>query len=76
MYLFAQLHGLQGILVSWPGIKPVPLGVEAPTPNHWTARGVPILTAFKCTLQWHQGQPCCCANITILNLQNFFISSN
>ena len=22
MYLFAQLHGLQGILVSWPGIKP------------------------------------------------------
>lgn len=42
MYLFAELHSLQGILVSWPGLKPVPLAVEAPTPNHWTARGVPF----------------------------------
>ena len=27
-----------GILVPQPGIKPVPLAVEAPSLNHWTSR--------------------------------------
>ena len=30
-----------GILVSWPGIKPAPLALEAQTLNHWTTKGVP-----------------------------------
>ena len=28
------------ILVPWPGIEPRPPAVEAPSPNHWTAREV------------------------------------
>ena len=31
-----------GILVPWPGIKPLPLTVEAQSLNHWTAREVPL----------------------------------
>ena len=30
-----------GILVPQPGIEPVPPAMEAPRPNHWTAREVP-----------------------------------
>ena len=33
----------RGILVPWPGIKPVPQAVQAQSPNHWTSRGVPKL---------------------------------
>ena len=29
------------ILVPQPGIEPIPLAVEAQSPNHWTAREVP-----------------------------------
>ena len=32
-----------GILVPWPGIKPVPTVVEALNPNHWPTREFPIL---------------------------------
>ena len=31
-----------GILVPWPGIKPVPPAVEAQSLNHWIAREVPL----------------------------------
>ena len=34
------------ILVPRPGIEPVPHAVEARSPNHWTAREVPIYTFF------------------------------
>ena len=30
-----------GILVPWPGIKPVSLTVETRSPNHWTIREIP-----------------------------------
>ena len=30
-----------GILVPWPGIKPLPPVAEAPIPNHWTTREFP-----------------------------------
>ena len=29
-----------GILVSWPGIEPLPTEVEAQSLNHWTAREI------------------------------------
>ena len=32
-----------GILVSLPGMEPVPPAVEVQSPNQWTAREVPIL---------------------------------
>ena len=35
-----------GILVPQPGIEPVPRAVEAPSPNHWTAREVPKTQCF------------------------------
>ena len=34
------------ILVPRPGIEPVPPAVEARSPNHWTAREVPLLFRF------------------------------
>ena len=34
-------HTACGILVPWPGIKPVPPAVEAQSANHWTAKGSP-----------------------------------
>ena len=36
-----------GILVPWPGIKPVPPAVEVWSPNHWTAREVPRFLFLK-----------------------------
>ena len=27
-----------GTLVPWLGIEPLPLAVDVPSPNHWTAR--------------------------------------
>ena len=34
------------ILVPRPGIEPMPPAVEAQSPNHWTAREVPVLRYF------------------------------
>ena len=36
-----------GILVSWPGIKPLPPAVEARNLNHWTAREFPRLLKHR-----------------------------
>ena len=36
-----------GILVPQPGIEPVPPAVESWSPNHWTARELPILFKGK-----------------------------
>ena len=30
------------ILVPQPGIEPMPPAVEAQSPNHWTAHGIPL----------------------------------
>ena len=35
-----------GILVSRPGIEPVPPAVEAWSPNHWTTKEFPLLDIF------------------------------
>ena len=37
-----------GILVPQPGIKPVPLAMEAQSLNHWTTREVPEIKILKC----------------------------
>ena len=39
------------IFIPPPGFEPVPPTVEAWSPNHWTAREVPIITIFKETWQ-------------------------
>ena len=41
-FLFWPYHTACGILVPQPGIEPAPPAVEAQSPNHWTAREVPI----------------------------------
>ena len=38
---FWPCHTTYGILVPWPGIKPLPPAVEAWSLNHWTTREVP-----------------------------------
>ena len=35
-----------GILFPWVGIEPMPLAVEAQSPNHWTTREFPWLCSF------------------------------
>ena len=48
-YLFFWLpHEACGILVSWPGIKPVPPALEAQSLNHWTIRDISIFSFFTC----------------------------
>ena len=37
---FSSHYVACGILVPWPGIKPVPPAVEAQSPNHWITREV------------------------------------
>ena len=41
-FLFWPQQEACRILAPQPGIKPVPPAVEAQSPNHWTAREVPI----------------------------------
>ena len=36
-----------GILVPRPGIEPMAPAVEVRSPNHWTAREVPVLVHFQ-----------------------------
>ena len=42
-FLFFLATPYVGILVPWPGIKPVPSLVKALSPNHWTAREVLLI---------------------------------
>ena len=39
--LFSPHRSACGILVPWPGIKPLPPAVEGQSPDHWTAREFP-----------------------------------
>ena len=41
-----------GILVSWPGIEPVPRTLEAQSLNHWTTRKSPHLDFLYTSLTW------------------------
>ena len=43
VFFFRPCHTACGILIPQPGIEPVPLPVEARSPNHWTARECPKL---------------------------------
>ena len=38
-----------GILVPQSGIEPMPLAMEAQSPNHWTARELPVVCLPKCS---------------------------
>ena len=42
-YFLAVPHVACGILVTQPGIEPVPTAMEAQRPNHWTAKGIIFL---------------------------------
>ena len=37
-------HTACGISVAQPGIEPRPLTLRAQSPNHWTARELPVVT--------------------------------
>ena len=52
IYLFIFGHVTQAceILVPQPGIEPLPPAVEAQSPNHWTAREVPIFLTLSLVL--------------------------
>ena len=39
--IFLLCHAACGILVTRPGIEPMPLALEAQSLNHWTAKGNP-----------------------------------
>ena len=43
IYLFRPCCAARGISVPQPGTEPVPPAVEALSPNHRTARGVPVM---------------------------------
>ena len=47
LFLFWPCHTTCGVLVSQPGIEPMPPAVEAQSLNHWTAREVPTVTSFR-----------------------------
>ena len=44
---FGPCQAVCGILVPWPGIKPIPPVVEAWNLNYWTTRGVPNYLPFS-----------------------------
>ena len=46
-FAFWLYYVVCGILVSWPGIKPVSPAVVAWSRNHWTVREVPSVGVFK-----------------------------
>ena len=57
IYLFLffwSCHAACGILVPWPGIKPVPHAVEEQSLNHWTTREVPSRISLSSVSIWHQ----------------------
>ena len=43
LFFFWPRHAACGILVPQPGIEPGPSAVKALSPNHWTARELPLL---------------------------------
>ena len=50
-FFFFSCTVVCGILVPWPGIRPVPPALEAWSLNHWTAREVPVYMYFyKCKI--------------------------
>ena len=53
------------ILVPRPGIEPGPPAVEAPSPNHWTAREFPLLSE-KNSGEQNISEAACCAELNKL----------
>ena len=51
-FLFSFGCAACGILVPWPGIKPVPFALEAQSLNHWTTREIPLRIVL---LYWREG---------------------
>ena len=49
--MFWLCHTARGILVSQPGIKPMPPAVEAWSLNHWTTREAPQIRVFRLILR-------------------------
>ena len=49
---FWPRHTARGILVPWPGIKPMPSALDPWSLHHWTSREVPVLRfwSLMCTL--------------------------
>ena len=43
LFLYWPCHAASGILVPWLGIESMPPAVEVWSPNHWTARELPIV---------------------------------
>ena len=46
-FVFWLHHVACGILAPWPGIEPMPPAVEERSPNHWTAKEVPVMAFFN-----------------------------
>ena len=46
IFFFWPHHAACGILVPWPGIKPMPPAVEVRSLNHWTTWEVPLMIQF------------------------------
>ena len=46
-FFFLPHHTACGILVPWPGIKPMPPALEVWSLNHWTARDFPKMIHFN-----------------------------
>ena len=61
---WACRHALYGILIPWPGIKPVPTAVEACSLNQWTTSEV--LSFFQFLLTVFSGLPLCYFIMTLL----------
>ena len=57
-----------GILVPWPGSKPVPSAIEARSLNHWTAREIPKFHSFYAWIIFHL-----CVGVCVYTHHIFFI---
>ena len=74
LFLFLLHRAACGILVPWPGIKPMPPAVEARSLNHWTAREVPVVS-LKIPFNFDEVQlyPACIDTASVV-LDSFFVS--
>ena len=54
-FFFFFGHVACGVLVSLPGIEPIPPSLEAQSLNHWTARKSPLLQLKKKKIVWGIG---------------------
>ena len=55
LFFFFFGHVACGILVTLPGVEPIPPSLEARSLNHWAARKSPLLQFFKKKFVWGIG---------------------